>query len=49
MEKEHLNNNLCDEILNGQGPGADLLAGDALSLKEPGEFLNVHFIVMPDR
>ncbi|XP_073464043.1 pericentriolar material 1 protein isoform X5 [Aquarana catesbeiana] len=35
LEKEQLNNNLCDEILNGQGPGADLLAGDALSLKEP--------------
>ncbi|CAI9533062.1 unnamed protein product [Staurois parvus] len=35
MEKEQLNNNICDEILNGQGPGADLLAGDALSLKEP--------------
>ncbi|KAM9330413.1 pericentriolar material 1 protein [Gastrophryne carolinensis] len=35
MEKEELNNSLCDEILNGQRDGADMLAGDALSLKEP--------------
>ncbi|XP_069833795.1 pericentriolar material 1 protein isoform X2 [Dendropsophus ebraccatus] len=37
MEKEELKNNLCDEILNlnGQGNGAEELAGDALSLKEP--------------
>ncbi|CAJ0919415.1 unnamed protein product [Ranitomeya imitator] len=37
MEKDELKNNLCDEILslNGQGNGAEELAGDALSLKEP--------------
>ncbi|KAM5193377.1 pericentriolar material 1 protein [Mantella aurantiaca] len=35
MEKEQLNNNLCDEILNGQVNDADELVGDALSLKEP--------------
>ncbi|XP_075114872.1 pericentriolar material 1 protein isoform X5 [Leptodactylus fuscus] len=40
MEKEELKNNLCDEILNinGQGNGAEELAGDALSLKEPESF-----------
>lgn len=39
MEKEELKNSLCDEILslNGEGNGAEELAGDALSLKEPGE------------
>ncbi|CAN2388649.1 interkinetic nuclear migration, partial [Pristimantis euphronides] len=37
MEKEELKNNLCDEILNlnPHGDGAEDLAGDALSLKEP--------------
>ncbi|XP_063776892.1 pericentriolar material 1 protein isoform X3 [Pseudophryne corroboree] len=38
MEKEGLRNNLCDEILNGQGNGAVELAGDDLSLKEPESF-----------
>ncbi|XP_040274708.1 pericentriolar material 1 protein isoform X3 [Bufo bufo] len=38
MEKEELKNNLCNEILNGQGNGAEELAGDALSLKDPESF-----------
>ncbi|XP_073501485.1 pericentriolar material 1 protein isoform X2 [Phyllobates terribilis] len=40
MEKDELKNNLCDEILslNGQGNGAEELAGDAWSLKEPESF-----------
>lgn len=40
MEKEELKNSLCDEILslNGEGNGAEELAGDALSLKEPESF-----------
>ncbi|XP_075716260.1 pericentriolar material 1 protein isoform X2 [Rhinoderma darwinii] len=40
MEKEELKNHLCDEILNFncQGNGAEELAGDALSLKEPESF-----------
>ncbi|XP_068134750.1 pericentriolar material 1 protein isoform X3 [Hyperolius riggenbachi] len=35
MEKEELKNNLCDEIVNGSGSGADEFAGDAFLLKEP--------------
>ncbi|XP_044155652.1 pericentriolar material 1 protein isoform X2 [Bufo gargarizans] len=38
MEKEEQKNNLCNEILNGQGNGAEELAGDALSLKDPESF-----------
>lgn len=37
MEKEQLNNNICNEILAGHGNGAEELAGDALLLKEPGK------------
>ncbi|KAM4050965.1 pericentriolar material 1 protein isoform 2-T2 [Anomaloglossus baeobatrachus] len=40
MEIDELKNNLCDEILNmnGQGNGAEELAGDALSLKDHESF-----------
>ncbi|KAG9479831.1 hypothetical protein GDO78_011718 [Eleutherodactylus coqui] len=41
MEKEELKNKLCDEILSLNGNGAEELAGDALSLKEP-ESLGPH-------